>query len=177
VAWAAFTFQEVAHGDWRFQLGGRYENQDTTAEESEITGDIRDRSFAGVSGSVGAVWQPGPWSLGLSLARSTKLPNAEELFSNGPHIATGAFEVGDPNLDEETSLGADLTLRRTAGRFTGELTLFANRFDDYIFEQATGEEEDELTVFQFVQRDAEFRGRSLHWKTAPSSSGAGWCNG
>ncbi|HYG63180.1 MAG TPA: TonB-dependent receptor, partial [Thermoanaerobaculia bacterium] len=96
-----------------------------------------------------------------SLARSNKLPNAEELFSNGPHLATNAFEVGNPALDEETSLGLDLTLRKTTGRLTGELTLFSNRFDDFIFERATGEEEDELPVFQYVQRDAEFRGAEL----------------
>jgi iron complex outermembrane receptor protein len=153
---AAFAFQELARGDWRFQLGARYEAQDVAAPLDE-------RSFDGLSGSLGAVWQPGEddWSLGLSLARSTKLPNAEELFSNGPHIATNAFEIGDPDLDEETSLGLDLTLRRTTGRFTGEVTLFANRFDDFIFEQATDEEEDGLPVFRYVQRDAEFHGAEL----------------
>lgn len=160
---AAFGFQELTRGDWRFQLGARYETQDVAAEESEITGDVGDRSFDGLSGSLGAVWQPGQgdWSLGLSLARSTKLPNAEELFSNGPHLATNAFEVGDPNLDKETSLGFDATLRKTTGRLNAELTLFANRFDGFIFEQATGDEEDELPVFQFVQRDAEFLGAEL----------------
>lgn len=161
--WAAFGFQELTRGDWRFQLGGRYETQDVSAEPSAITGDIRDRSFDGLSGSLGAVWQPreNDWSLGLSLARSTKLPNAEELFSNGPHIATSAFEVGDPNLGKETSLGFDVTLRKTSGKLNAELTLFENRFDGFIFEQATGEEEDGLAVFRFVQRDAEFRGAEL----------------
>ena len=160
---AVFGFQELARGDWRFQLGARYETQDVAAEESDITGEIRDRSFDGLSGSLGAVWQPGQgdWSLGLSLARSTKLPNAEELFSNGPHLATNAFEVGDPNLDRETSLGFDVTLRKTTGRLNAELTLFQNRFDGFIYEQATGAEQDELPVFQFVQRDAEFRGAEL----------------
>ena len=162
-SWAAFGFQELDRGDWRFQFGARYETQDVAAEESAIAGEIRDRSFDGLSGSLGAVWQPGPggWSLGLSLARSTKLPNAEELFSNGPHLATRAFEIGDPNLDKETSLGFDVTLRKTTGRINAELTLFRNRFDRFIFEQATGEEEDGLAVFQFAQQDAEFRGAEL----------------
>ena len=153
---AAFAFQEVERGRWRFQLGARYEAQDIAAPLAE-------RAFEGLSGSFGAVWQPAAdgWSLGLSLARSTKLPNAEELFSNGPHIATNAFEIGNPDLTEETSLGLDLTLRRTTGRFTGEVALFANRFDDFIFEQATDEEEDGLPVFRYVQRDADFLGAEL----------------
>ena len=55
----------------------------------------------------------------------------------------------------------DLTLRKRTGPVTGELTLFANRFDDFIFERATGEEEDGLPVFRYVQRDAEFVGAEL----------------
>jgi iron complex outermembrane receptor protein len=158
-SWAVFAFEELTRGAWRLQLGGRYESQDVEAE----TGEVRSRSFDGLSGSFGLVWQPGneDYSLGLSVARSTKLPNAEELFSNGPHLATSAFEVGDPDLHEETNLGVDLTLRKVTGRLTGEVTLFTNQFDDYIFEQATGDEEDGLQVFQFVQRDAEFRGAEL----------------
>ncbi len=157
--WAIFAFEELTRGPWRFQLGGRYENQDVEA----AAGEARSRSFAGVSGSFGLVWQPASeaYSLGLSVARSTKLPNAEELFSNGPHLATSAFEVGDPDLQEETNLGVDLTLRKVTGRLTGEVTFFTNRFADYIFEQATGGEEDGLQVFRFVQRDAEFRGAEL----------------
>ena len=155
---AVFAFEEVERGAWRLQFGARYERQDVTAE----TEGVNDRSFNGLSGSFGVVYQAGEdYSLGVSLARSTKLPNAEELFSNGPHLATNAFEVGDPNLDEETSLGLDVTLRKVSGPVTGEITLFANRFDKYIFEEATGDEEDGLPVFQFVQRDAEFRGAEL----------------
>jgi iron complex outermembrane recepter protein len=157
-SWAVFTFQEIARNDWRFQLGARFESQDVSAE----TEGIDERSFDGLSGSFGVVRLFGEeYSLGLSLARSTKLPNAEELFSNGPHIATNAFEIGDPDLEEETSLGADLTLRKVSGRLTGEITLFANRFDDYIYESFTGEEEGGLPVFRYVQRDAEFRGAEL----------------
>ena len=125
--------------------------------------DVDDRSFDGLSGSVGLVWQPtgDDYSIGLSLARSTKLPNAEELFSNGPHLATNAFEIGDPNLEEETSLGFDLTFRKTSGPLTGELNLFVNRFDDFIFESFTDEEEDGLPVFRYIQQDAEFRGAEI----------------
>lgn len=156
--WAAFTFQELTRGPWRFQLGGRYESQETSA----AAGEVLDRSFDGLSASLGLVWQPVEnYTFGLAVARSTKLPNAEELFSNGPHLATNAFELGDPDLREETSLSADLSLRKTAGRVSGEITLFANRFDDFIYERATGEEADGLPVFLYSQADAEFRGAEL----------------
>lgn len=160
---ALFTFQEISVGSLRYQVGARYERQ--TVEASPETGRI-DRDLSGLSASVGAIWLPNDdWSLGLSLARSVKLPNAEELFSNGPHIATGAFEVGDPSLEEETNLGFDLSLRKRTGRLTGEISLFANRFDGFIFESFTGEfvegEEEPLQIIRFVARDAEFRGAEL----------------
>jgi iron complex outermembrane receptor protein len=40
----------------------------------------------------------------------------------------------------------------------GEASLFVNRFDDYIFEEVTGEEENGLPVARFVQADARFVG-------------------
>lgn len=158
-SWAAFTFQEIVQGSWRFQFGGRFENQDVSA-----TGvGLETRSFDGLSGSAGLIWQPGSdgYSIGLSLARSTKLPNAEELYSNGPHLATNAFEIGDPDLKEETSLGFDLTFRKASGPLTGEINLFVNRFDDFIYESFTDEEEDGLPVFRYIQQDAELRGAEL----------------
>ncbi len=99
--------------------------------------------------------------VGLNLSRSERAPTAEELYSNGPHIATQAFEVGDPTFDTESSVGGELFVRaqRRGLQLTG--TLFYNRFDNYIFAAETGEEEDELPVFQYVQTDAEYWGFEL----------------
>lgn len=118
-----------------------------------------ERDFTGYSGSAGLSWQGAQgWGAALTVARSTKLPNAEELFSNGPHLATRAFEIGDPGLGKEKSLGLDASLRKRSGKVTGALNLFLNRFDGFIFEEATGEVEDGLDVFRFTQQDAEFKG-------------------
>ena len=93
-------------------MGGRVERQDV-----EAAGDVTaERRFTGYSGSAGVVWQGARgWGAALTMARSTKLPNAEELFSNGPHLATRAFEIGDPALGKEKSLGLDLSLRSGRG--------------------------------------------------------------
>lgn len=156
---ALFTFQEITRGPLRYQLGVRYEKQQVDARVEE---GIDRRDLAGVSGSLGVVWLASDgYAVAVSLARSVKLPNAEELFSNGPHLATNAFEIGDPTLEEEINLGAEVSLRKSTGLLTGELTFFQNRFDGFIFESFTGEEEDDLPVLRFTQRDAEFRGAEL----------------
>jgi iron complex outermembrane receptor protein len=157
-SWALFAFEEVGRGPVKGQFGVRYESQDADARgDSPLS-----RSFNGLSGSVGLVWTGRKgFGVAVTLARSVKLPNAEELYSNGPHVATRAFEVGDPELEKETSLGFDVAVRKRSGRFTGELTVFANRFDNYIFEDLTGDEKEELPVVQFVQKNARFLGAEL----------------
>jgi iron complex outermembrane receptor protein len=154
-SFAGFLFEEIGQGAWRGQFGGRFEHQKVDA-----SGNVGlERSFDGVSGSAGLVYRgSGSLGAGLTLAYSEKLPNAEELFANGPHIATRAFEIGDPDLGKEKSLGLDLSLRQRAGPVTGQVSAFLNRFDDYIYEELTDEEEDGLQVVRFVQRDASFRG-------------------
>ena len=160
--WAAFLFEEVGSGPFRAQLGLRHDKQDTSADAP----DLPDRNFSATSASLGGLYVQGDYAAALTVSRSVKLPNAVELYANGPHIATLAFEIGDPNLDEEKSLGVDLSLRKTAGRAHGELSLFANRIDGFIFEQFTAEEPPEefpeLVVIRFTQRDAEFRGAEAH---------------
>jgi iron complex outermembrane receptor protein len=155
---ALFVFEELGKGPLKGQFGFRYERQSVDARG----GAPASRSFAGLSGSIGLVWSaPDGFGTGLTLARSVKLPNAEELFSDGPHVATRSFEVGDRELDDETSLGLDLSVRKRAGRLSGQLSFFGNWFDDYIFERLTGEERDGLRVVRFSQADARFVGAEL----------------
>lgn len=153
-----FTFQELGRGALRYQLGVRYETQDTTVGDPLLP----DRDFDGLSGSLGIVWQPTEgYSLGASLARSVKMPNGEELYSEGLHFATSSFELGDATLDEESSVGLDLSLRRTRGRLTGAFNLFYNSFSDYVFQRFTGDEVEGFPVLQWAQTDADFWGAEL----------------
>jgi iron complex outermembrane receptor protein len=117
------------------------------------------RGEDGFSGSVGLSYRRGDaFTTGLTVARSVKLPTAEELFSNGPHVATRSFEIGEPDLREEKSLGVDLSLRGEAGRVAVLANAFLNRFDDYIFQEFTDRAEDGLPVLRYVQGDARFMG-------------------
>ena len=123
---------------------------------------------------MGVVRQlPGSWSLAASLARSAKAPNTEELYSDGAHLATQAFEIGDPDLGEETSVGLDVSLRRGEGRLSGELSFFVNRFNDFIYQAFTGDSEDGLPVLQFDQDDAEFVGAELDGRVELWQGGEG----
>jgi len=150
---AAFVLEEVGTGRTRLALGGRLERQVVEVDRGES------RTMNGASGSIGVtVRADRGMSFGLTLAHSERLPGAEELFSDGPHAATNAFEVGDPNLAKEKSLGLDASIKKTGGRVTAELSLFRNAFSGYIFERFTDEEEDGLRVVRYEQTDALFWG-------------------
>ena len=165
---ALFMFEEMTRGQWNFQAGARWESQDVSTPVAELP----DRSFEGFSASAGALWRAEgrPWSLALSLARSERLPTAEELYSGGPHAATTSFEIGDPFLSEEVGLSIDLSLRATTDDLRGEFTVFQTDFSDFIYLRPEGREEDGLPVFLYLQNDATFRGIEfvghydfLHW--------------
>jgi iron complex outermembrane receptor protein len=150
---AAFVLEEVGSGRTRLALGGRVERQAVKV----VTGD--ERIMTGASASIGlTVRAESGVTFGLTLAHSERLPGAEELFSNGPHAATNAFERGDPNIAKEKSLGFDASIKKGEGVVSGEVSFFRNAFRGYIFERFTNEEEDGLRIVQYEQRDATFWG-------------------
>lgn len=159
-----FVVEDFHSGDWRYELGGRLDRveRDPAAQRAS------QEDFSSFSVSGAAIWDfQSNWSAGLSLSRSARAPSTEELFSNVDatdheeyvtHAATGAIEIGDPNLDEEASINVDLNLSWENGGDWILLSLFYNSFEDYIFLVNTGEEVDETAVYAYHQEDADFYG-------------------
>ncbi|MBL9215787.1 MAG: TonB-dependent receptor [Opitutaceae bacterium] len=158
---AVFVYEEIARGRWNWQAGARLERQEIVPEADS---GHAERRHTGASLSAGVVWSASDtYAVALSLTRNERLPNAQELFADGPHAGTGVYEIGDPGLEPESSHGLDLSLRRRRGFVTGAASLFLNDFSGYVFEQDTGtvDPDDSLPVYQFVQRDARFYGGEL----------------
>ena len=121
-----------------------------------------------------AVWELNDRShLSFNVSRAERAPASVELFSNGPHIATQSFEIGDPDLGKETNTHYEASYRIHQGAFTGSLTLYHDDFDHYIYEADTGEMEDGLPVRVWSQQDAEFTGGELEvrWDIGRYDSG------
>jgi iron complex outermembrane receptor protein len=162
---ALFVFENIGKGKVTYEAGARYESQKNTAKPNELFLDPGpDRSFGGLSGSAAIVLHPAEdAALSLTLSRATRMPTPEELYANGPHAATFQFVIGDPALDKETSDGIDLSFRKRSGRVSGEIDLFANRYNGFIFLSPTGEVDEEgVPIFQYIQSDSRFRGGELH---------------
>ncbi len=142
--------REVGVGD--LEIGARVERVSFDPSDSES------RRFTGGALSAGYVLPLQDYQLGINLDVSQRAPVGEELYSNGPHLATSSYELGDVNLDTERSRRLSATLRRNASVLSFEVTGYVTSFDDYIFARARGDELDDLPVFQFEQADATYYG-------------------
>ena len=120
-----------------------------------------DRRFGVHSLSLGLVAELGGGQLGLSGSYSVRAPAAEELYSDGPHLATRSFEIGDVDLEPERALHAALTWNWQGERFAVAATGYATAFRDHIYGAPDGTEMDHLPVFRFTQQDAVYRGVDL----------------
>ncbi|WP_439567853.1 TonB-dependent receptor [Sphingopyxis sp.] len=151
---ALFTLQEWTLGPLGIEAAARYEATRVKAPTLGIA-----RSFDTFSGALGANYEiTDGVKFGVSVARAVRAPSAEELFSNGPHIATQSFEVGDQTLKREASWGAEASFKLKTDALNLSLSAYSNWFDDFIFSNATGAEEDDLPVFQYFQQSARVWG-------------------
>ena len=148
-----FTLQEFDLGGVHLEAALRY---DRVSQEAQTLG--IDRSFNNVSAALGAAYLVGNLKIGINASRTGRAPSVEELFSDGPHIATQAYEIGDPTLRSEKAWNAELYARYDSTNVDATLTVYSNWFDGFIYEDATGAEEDDLPVFQYFQSDARFWG-------------------
>ena len=127
-------------------------------------------------------------SLDINLGFSSveRMPSVIELFMNGPHLATGRFEVGDPTLSSETSNNFDISFNFDNGDYFGYASFYINDVDNYITlmdedddhemhgdehhedEDEHHEDEDDhghgnLIHANYVQEDAEFDGYEIEF--------------
>ena len=114
--------------------------------------------FTTFSAALGFVIPQGDALFGLHADFSSRAPIAEELYSDGPHLATQSFEIGDAGLDPETALNAAATVNWATGRVDWTATAYATTFSDHIYQFVTGEMEDGLLVAHYGQADATYRG-------------------
>jgi iron complex outermembrane receptor protein len=151
-----FVIEQLDLARWQVSLGGRLELE----RQTPSNGLPKVEHDAG-SVSIGAVRPFGTgYSLALNLASSERLPVAEELYSNGPHLATGLVQIGAADLGAEQAHHLDVGVRRERGDVTWGITAFATRYHDFIYLAATGEvgADAGLPVFAYAASAAEFAG-------------------
>lgn len=166
---AAYLVEERDFGPLRGSAGVRLESVKRRPDDPATAG----RSFDLLSYSLGGAWTfvPG-YSLGTTVSIAQRAPTAEELYSNGPHEATGTFDIGDAALQKERSRNLELTLQKTAGAIRWKLNLFENKAKDFIYGRMDGATVDEdgnddpageFARRFWAQERATIRGAEAEW--------------
>lgn len=142
--------------DVHVELGGRIEQVSITPDDGQAPFDDR-----GVSTSAALLWQFAPeYTAGITFARSQRLPNAQELYAEGVHLATNTYEQGNHALNVETANTAEWSLRKHKGTFGFEWSAYINQADDYIYAKTLDQFED-FRLIEYTQADAKFYGTEL----------------
>jgi iron complex outermembrane recepter protein len=152
----------MEHGQWdafQVDLGIRADRIGTNAEAQPR------RTFTPLSLSAGFLWRfNDDWRMTVNLDRAERAPAEEELFADGPHIATASYEIGDPTMREERANQLEVGLHFHSERFDAKASVYATRFDGFIYlaDTGTGTQpepgEESLPIRQWSQADAKFRG-------------------
>ncbi len=154
---ALFGYENISlTEDLGLQVGSRIEQQNVETRLAASNA----KTFQTFSSSLSFNWLAlQNISFSVSGSRSSKIPTAEELFSNGPHFATGSFELGDPNLRIEKSTSVDLTINVNSKRFHASTSLYDTDFSDYIYlAYDTYDRDHDLPRYQYSQANAHFHG-------------------
>lgn len=167
-----FTLQQFDFGKLRAEGGVRYEH--SSLESKPDAGDLRfpaaKRSFDAFSGSAGLSYAlADDVRIGVNLSRTERAPSGEELFANGGHAGTQAWELGSPDFGLEKSWGVETTLHIHKDGFSFDGSAYYDWFSGYISENQVDQSVCEaaaapsgrivdLPCFQFQQSKARYYG-------------------
>ena len=150
---AVFGFEELSAGAWKFSLGGRYENSRARSDGTGDSGAARfgsavTRTFSLASAATGASYKINDaYSLSSNLSYTERAPTFYELYANGPHGATGAYEAGNIAFGKERSTALEFALRWKQDESSARVGVFVQNFRDYLLLRRSG-----------INRDADGNG-------------------
>ena len=121
----------AADGLW---LDGRERPTTGTAPNAETKFPGFISTFRNYSGSIGAAYNLNEkLTVKGNISRGFRAPNIAELGSNGKHEGTIRYEIGNDNLQAETSLQIDAGVSYVTDHVRFSIDAFENSIDNYIF--------------------------------------------
>ena len=136
-----FVQDEIVLGDrWVVTPGFRadwIEAETDGHPRHQLTGEETSESRA-VSGNLGLLYKvSNEINLYGNVGRAFRSPTLLELYFYGPHDVGN--DIGDPDLDSETSWNFDIGLKIRTERLQTMFSVFYNMIDDYIIKENQGD--------------------------------------
>lgn len=184
---ALFVVEELGWAGGRLSAGLRAERVrvDSAGDADPAAaqfGAPASRRFSLGSASLGNLSTlGGGWSFSTSLSASERAPTSFELYANGVHAATAAFERGDPGLSKERGRNLDLALSWASGHSRVRVGGFVSRYSRFISLEETGaqvavpnEEGGVDDIPEFVFRPVRARLWGVELEAGHRLQAAGW---
>ena len=178
--YGAYAIEKWNYGNWDIQGGLRYDYKTISTNRLLSGGSSFDQysfDFSTFAGSFNTGYKISPAvKANLNLSLASRAPHVNELLSNGIHHGTATYEEGDINLKTEKSFNitGSLQFQNASRSVTGELAVYRNQINDFIYRQPVPDEP-VLTIagafplIRYQQTDATLTGAdaSITWKFHP----------
>lgn len=162
---ALFALQEASLSSrLTLQIGTRLDFRYVETIPNELNEIETSRTNMDLSAAIGLNYSPASrHELGIQLARSHRYPTIEELYSDGAHLAAGAYEIGDPTLNSERTYGMDAFSRWHFDWLSFEAAGFFSYIQNFIAFQPQGitDPASGLPVFRYTGDSARLFGGEL----------------
>ena len=163
----AYLMEKYSKGPLELEAGLRFDFRTVqTARFIQSNLQEAELSYQNFSAFLGGIYQISPGiTFSSNLGSAWRPPNVNELFSQGLHHGAAAVEIGDQNLKSEKSFKWVNEISIEGEKSHVELTGYANRIQDYIYLNPTGDTFVSLrgtfNVYEYLQADAFFYGFDL----------------
>lgn len=165
-SFSAYLYQNFEIGKHSIELSSRFAHSfvDPQDEAKYSKNPPRARIFNCFSFSILVMhYINNKISLGLNFSRSERPPTVEELYSNGPHLASYSYEIGNKDLEPELGYSAELSANYNTNGLNFSISLYDNELPNYIFPTNTGKLNyaQLLPIYQISNTKARITGGSL----------------
>ncbi len=135
---AAYLYEEMplkALGldQLKLSIGGRAEHTALDASAWTKNPTVQAADFTTYSYALGGLYAiDSHWSMASNLSHNERAPSYFELYADGAHLATGQYEVGNPNFKKECSNGVDAQIRWKDARNSFSVGAYYTRFNRFL---------------------------------------------
>lgn len=152
-AGGAYGFVQSDLGRWQLSGGLRFDYRHLDVDADSALGNAAGSdNWASLVGNVGALYRVSqPVAIVLNVGSGYRAPSVYDLYANGVHEGSLAFDRGNPDLTNEQSLNTDLAVRWQSGSLAFEVGGFINLIGNFIYSVPLPGEIDPGSGFQVYQ--------------------------
>ncbi|NOS97271.1 MAG: TonB-dependent receptor [Methylotenera sp.] len=164
---ALYVYEELLMDALKLSFGARAEHASQDASAWAKVANAQSAKFNTYSYALGGLYTFTPnWSLATNLSHNERAPSYFELYADGAHLATGQYEVGNPNFGKERSNGLDAQIRWKNGKNLFNFGAYYTRFASFLGLIDTGnvDADSGLPIAEFSAFSATFKGLEAEGK-------------